>query len=137
PAALRILAPRGEVIAMVKPQFEVGPENVHKGVVRDPALRAAAIDEVARAAAELGLCERGRADSVLPGPEGNVEAFLRLARAEPSWPSLRRHSHGPEPPPLARGIAGGDRRAEPMRAPVVLEHRHSRENATPPPSGCA
>ncbi|HEY8430091.1 MAG TPA: TlyA family RNA methyltransferase [Sandaracinaceae bacterium] len=84
PAALRILAPRGEVIAMVKPQFEVGPENVHKGVVRDPALRAAAIDEVARAAAELGLCERGRADSVLPGPEGNVEAFLRLARAEPS-----------------------------------------------------
>lgn len=80
PAALRILKPRGELVAMVKPQFEVGRENVKKGVVRDAAVRAAAIDEVSRSARELGLAEVARADSTLPGPDGNVEAFLRLAR---------------------------------------------------------
>lgn len=81
PAALRILKQGGEVIAMVKPQFEVGRENVKKGVVRDAGVRDAAIDEVSRSASELGLREMARADSVLAGPDGNVEAFLRLARA--------------------------------------------------------
>lgn len=81
PAAVELLAPDGEIVAMVKPQFEVGPRGAKKGVVRDPALRTAAIESVASAAERLGLVELGRCDSALPGPEGNVEAFLRLRRA--------------------------------------------------------
>lgn len=80
PAAREVLGPAGEALVMVKPQFEVGREKLKRGVVRDGAARAEAIDEVARGAAELGLRELARCDSVLPGPEGNLEAFLRLAR---------------------------------------------------------
>ncbi len=73
-------APGGEVVAMVKPQFEVGRGKLGKrGVVRDPAVREDAIRAVENAARALGLGVRDRCDSVLPGPEGNVEAFLRLA----------------------------------------------------------
>jgi 23S rRNA (cytidine1920-2'-O)/16S rRNA (cytidine1409-2'-O)-methyltransferase len=81
PAAVLVLAPEGEVLAMVKPQFEVGPKNLDRGVVRDPVRRLQAIDGVAAEARALGLRERGRVDSTLPGPEGNLEAFLWLERA--------------------------------------------------------
>ncbi|HJL00646.1 MAG TPA: TlyA family RNA methyltransferase [Polyangiaceae bacterium LLY-WYZ-15_(1-7)] len=84
PAAVALLRPGGEVVAMVKPQFEVGRREVSKtsGVVRDPALRAKAIDAVAAEAAALGLEEVARADAPIKGPKGNHEAFLRLrARA--------------------------------------------------------
>lgn len=79
PAAQRILGANGEILAMVKPQFEVGPKGLKHGVVRDPALRAAAIDGVAAEARALQLRELGRVDSSLPGPDGNLEAFLWLA----------------------------------------------------------
>ena len=69
-------APGGEVLAMVKPQFELGRERVRKGVVRDAADRHEAILAVARAAAELGLPVRGFASSGLPGPKGNRETFV-------------------------------------------------------------
>lgn len=79
--ALAEAAPHAELLVMVKPQFEVGRERVGKGgVVRDPALRREAADRVAEAARALGLAERGRADSRLPGPKGNVEIFLHLRR---------------------------------------------------------
>ena len=66
---------------MVKPQFEVGRERLGSGgVVRDPALRRAALGEVAAAARELGLVLRDAVASPLPGPSGNVEFFLRLVR---------------------------------------------------------
>ncbi len=81
PAIAAILAERGDVLALVKPQFEVGPENVGTGgVVRDEALRARAIDAVAASAARLGLVERARADAAIRGPKGNLEAFLWLTR---------------------------------------------------------
>ncbi len=80
PAARAVLREGGEVVAMVKPQFEVGRHAVDKGVVRDPALRARAIDEVAAQAGRLGLRELARCDSSLAGPDGNVEAFLWLGR---------------------------------------------------------
>lgn len=69
---------------MVKPQFEVGREQVGPGgVVGDPVLRAAAVTAVARRAAELGWHTVGVTASPLPGPSGNVEYFLRLrAQAE-------------------------------------------------------
>jgi 23S rRNA (cytidine1920-2'-O)/16S rRNA (cytidine1409-2'-O)-methyltransferase len=50
------------------------------GVVRDPALRLAALTEVTAAARAIGLVLRGAVASPLPGPSGNVEFFLRLAR---------------------------------------------------------
>jgi 23S rRNA (cytidine1920-2'-O)/16S rRNA (cytidine1409-2'-O)-methyltransferase len=66
---------------MVKPQFEVGRERLGAGgVVREPALRRAALGEVAAAGRELGLVLRGAVASPLPGPSGNVEFFLWLAR---------------------------------------------------------
>jgi 23S rRNA (cytidine1920-2'-O)/16S rRNA (cytidine1409-2'-O)-methyltransferase len=77
PAVADCLAPGGEVLAMVKPQFELGRERVRKGVVRDPADRREAILAVAQAAGDLGLLVRGFASSGLPGPKGNRETFVR------------------------------------------------------------
>lgn len=79
PAARQVLRPDGQIVVMVKPQFEVGRDKLKRGVVRDPSARAEAIDAVARGAADLGLRELARCDSVLPGPDGNLEAFLWLA----------------------------------------------------------
>jgi 23S rRNA (cytidine1920-2'-O)/16S rRNA (cytidine1409-2'-O)-methyltransferase len=82
PAVLACAAPAYDCLAMVKPQFEVGRERVGKGgVVRDPALREEAIAAVADRAESLGAAVRGRAESGLPGPAGNVETFLWLAAA--------------------------------------------------------
>jgi len=77
PAVARCLAPGGEILAMVKPQFELGRERVGKGVVHDPADRREAILAVAVAARDLGLPVRGFASSGLPGPKGNRETFVR------------------------------------------------------------
>ena len=76
PAIARCLAPGGEVLAMVKPQFELGRERVGRGVVRDASDRREAIVKVAEAARELGLSVRGFASSGLPGPKGNRETFV-------------------------------------------------------------
>ncbi|HEX5089415.1 MAG TPA: TlyA family RNA methyltransferase [Nocardioides sp.] len=71
----------GDLVLMVKPQFEVGKDRVGKGgVVRDPALRAEAVAAVAARAASLGWGARAVARSPLPGPSGNVEFFLWLRR---------------------------------------------------------
>jgi len=79
PAVVACLAPGAEIVALVKPQFEVGRGRVGKGgVVRDPALRAEAVASVRAAAESLGLAVTGQSESVLPGPKGNVEVFLRL-----------------------------------------------------------
>jgi 23S rRNA (cytidine1920-2'-O)/16S rRNA (cytidine1409-2'-O)-methyltransferase len=76
PAVARCLAPDGELLAMVKPQFELGRNRVGRGVVRDPEDRREAVLGVARSAAEIGLAVRGFAPSGLPGPKGNRETFL-------------------------------------------------------------
>lgn len=73
----------GELLVMVKPQFEVGKQDLGSGgVVRDPALRQAAVEKVARRAAELGWQASGVVASPLPGPAGNVEYFLWLTRGQ-------------------------------------------------------
>jgi 23S rRNA (cytidine1920-2'-O)/16S rRNA (cytidine1409-2'-O)-methyltransferase len=76
PAVARCLAPGSEVLAMVKPQFELGKERVGRGVVRKAADRREAIVKVAEAVRELGLPVRGFASSGLPGPKGNRETFV-------------------------------------------------------------
>jgi 23S rRNA (cytidine1920-2'-O)/16S rRNA (cytidine1409-2'-O)-methyltransferase len=76
---LSAIAPEAELLLLVKPQFEVGRGEVGKGgVVRDPAQRAAAVEEVCRCAEELGYELLGSAESRLAGPKGNREVFLRL-----------------------------------------------------------
>lgn len=81
PALAGCLTPDGDLVPMVKPQFEVGRERVGSGgVVRDPAVRAQAVRDVAAAAGALGFGVAGLAASPLPGPSGNVEFFLRLRR---------------------------------------------------------
>jgi 23S rRNA (cytidine1920-2'-O)/16S rRNA (cytidine1409-2'-O)-methyltransferase len=76
PAVKGCLAPGGDLLAMVKPQFELGRERVGKGVVRDPSDRREAVLVVAAAARDLGLAVRGFAPSGLPGPKGNRETFV-------------------------------------------------------------
>lgn len=87
PALRSVTTPEGDLVVMVKPQFEVGKERVGKGgVVRDPVLRADAVRSVAAAAAEptVGLGVAGIVASPLPGPSGNVEYFLWLSAGAPS-----------------------------------------------------
>jgi 23S rRNA (cytidine1920-2'-O)/16S rRNA (cytidine1409-2'-O)-methyltransferase len=81
PALARCLAEGGEMLILVKPQFELGPERVGKGgVVRDAESRRDALRAVAEAAADAGLAVRGFASSGLPGPKGNLETFIRLQK---------------------------------------------------------
>jgi 23S rRNA (cytidine1920-2'-O)/16S rRNA (cytidine1409-2'-O)-methyltransferase len=77
PAVAACLArPGGELLAMAKPQFELGRGRVARGVVHDPADRREAVLGVAAAALEAGLSVRGFAPSGLPGPKGNRETFV-------------------------------------------------------------
>ncbi len=88
PAVAGCLAPGGEVLAMVKPQFELGRERVGRGVVRDDGDRRKAILKVAEAARDLGMPVRGFASSGLPGPKGNRETFVWCGGDGPSVDDL-------------------------------------------------
>ncbi|MFQ5666273.1 MAG: TlyA family RNA methyltransferase [Candidatus Binatia bacterium] len=77
PPAIRLVRPQGVVIALVKPQFEVGKGEVGKGgVVRDPGQRQAAVDVIRGFGGALGLTCRGDYLCPIPGPKGNREWFL-------------------------------------------------------------
>lgn len=78
PSAHAILKPEGQLIALVKPQFEVGRDKVGRGVVHDDQLRQLAADEVKQAAVQLGFAILDQVDSTLAGPKGNREIFLHL-----------------------------------------------------------
>jgi 23S rRNA (cytidine1920-2'-O)/16S rRNA (cytidine1409-2'-O)-methyltransferase len=76
-ALFRLLAPGGELLAMVKPQFELGPNRVGRGgVVRSADDRREAVLAVAEAMSDAGLAVVGFASSGLPGPKGNRETFV-------------------------------------------------------------
>lgn len=66
------------VIALVKPQFEVGPKFLKKGVVRSEEKQKEAVTSVRRAAEEFGFTVVGESLSHLKGPKGNQEYFLHL-----------------------------------------------------------
>jgi 23S rRNA (cytidine1920-2'-O)/16S rRNA (cytidine1409-2'-O)-methyltransferase len=83
PALSSVAAPHAHLILMVKPQFEVGREQVGSGVVHDPSLRASAVLGVISVAREHGWWLHGVVASPLPGPQGNVEYFIWLRRAQP------------------------------------------------------
>jgi len=77
PTLARLLPPEGDVVALIKPQFEVGKGEVGKGgVVRDPELHERVIERVRGEASTLGFVERGLVESPLLGPKGNREFFV-------------------------------------------------------------
>jgi 23S rRNA (cytidine1920-2'-O)/16S rRNA (cytidine1409-2'-O)-methyltransferase len=79
PPLLNLIKPGARILALVKPQFEAGPDKVGKGgVVRDEAVRTDAVDRVSSFARSIGLIEQGRADSTIKGPKGNQETFVLL-----------------------------------------------------------
>jgi 23S rRNA (cytidine1920-2'-O)/16S rRNA (cytidine1409-2'-O)-methyltransferase len=81
-AVLACMAPCHDVLAMIKPQFEVGRERVGKGgVVRSAEDRREALVSIGTAARELGAAVLGFCSSGLPGPKGNMETFVWLAEA--------------------------------------------------------
>jgi 23S rRNA (cytidine1920-2'-O)/16S rRNA (cytidine1409-2'-O)-methyltransferase len=82
PPALRLAAPGWQAVVLVKPQFEAGRADVPKGVVRDPAVRARVLREVADAALGWGASVVGVVDSGLPGPKGNREFLLHLQQSD-------------------------------------------------------
>jgi 23S rRNA (cytidine1920-2'-O)/16S rRNA (cytidine1409-2'-O)-methyltransferase len=80
PAVFNVLAPRGQVVALVKPQFEVGRGAVGKGgVVRDPEQHRAVVARLARFSILRGWHVLGVTASPLRGPKGNREFFLHLS----------------------------------------------------------
>ena len=94
PPTLRFLAPDAAIVALVKPQFEVGPALLGKnGVVRDADARAEAIARVTEEARLLGLQVLGGVDCATPGPMGNVEYLL--------WARLTEATRRPPIEPLA------------------------------------
>src|SRR4029077_3807988 len=80
PPVFGVLAPRSEVITLVKPQFEAGREHVGKGgVVRDPAQHRAVAQRLARYSGLRGWHVLGVSASPLRGAKGNREFFLHLS----------------------------------------------------------
>jgi len=81
PKVLGFLSGEGKILALVKPQFEVGKGMVGKGgIVRDEAKRLSAVASVREGAGEIGLCERGVFESPVRGQKGNKEYFIYLER---------------------------------------------------------
>jgi 23S rRNA (cytidine1920-2'-O)/16S rRNA (cytidine1409-2'-O)-methyltransferase len=107
------MSERHDVLALVKPQFELGRARVGKGgVVRAAAERRAALLGVAQAALELGAGVLGFHSSGLPGPKGNRETFIWLCEPARLAAAGRR----------ATGAAGGlDARAQERLAAMVRE----------------
>ena len=98
PAVDACLAPGGEILAMVKPQFELGRERVGRGgVVRSPSDRRDAIRAVCSFLDGLGLRVGGLAASGLQGPKGNLETFVWCGRSLPPVADLESALSGVEP----------------------------------------
>lgn len=86
PVAHTLLRDGGEVVALIKPQFEAGREKVgKKGVVRDPAVHREVLETVTAFAQSAGFAILGLTFSPIRGPEGNIEylAYLKKEAAEP------------------------------------------------------
>ena len=96
--------PGGDLVVMVKPQFEVGRERLARtGVVGSDSERRRAVASVAEAAAAAGLALRGLAQSPLPGQDGNLEYFLWLSR-----PGEDERGPGPAPSSATGDAAATD-----------------------------
>jgi len=96
PALAGLLKADGQMVLLVKPQFEVGRGKVGKGgIVRDPALHEEAIASVVKAAAESGMALQDRVTSSITGAKGNVEFLIHLIPAGDTPPAP---TEAPNPP---------------------------------------
>jgi len=75
-AIKNILKAGGDLVVLIKPQFEAGPESVHKGVVRDDRIQAQVIEQVVSGMARAGLSPVDLSYSPITGPAGNIEFLL-------------------------------------------------------------
>jgi 23S rRNA (cytidine1920-2'-O)/16S rRNA (cytidine1409-2'-O)-methyltransferase len=77
-----LLSPGGELVALVKPQFEAGRKAASRGrgVIRDESIRLAAVADARASIEAAGFTVVGEADSAVPGPKGNVERFVYARR---------------------------------------------------------
>jgi 23S rRNA (cytidine1920-2'-O)/16S rRNA (cytidine1409-2'-O)-methyltransferase len=80
PVAYKSISEKGFILAMIKPQFELEPSEIKKGVVRDEKLRQKAINKVKNFALNLDFKIISEADSGLKGPKGNLEHFVLLQK---------------------------------------------------------
>jgi len=88
PALAPLLGEGGDMVCLVKPQFEVGQAKLGKGgIVRDVRAREEAVTRVVMAAGACGLAERGRMTSPIEGSEGNIEFLLWLKMEAGSGPA--------------------------------------------------
>jgi 23S rRNA (cytidine1920-2'-O)/16S rRNA (cytidine1409-2'-O)-methyltransferase len=78
PVVPALLRPGADVVALVKPQFEAGRAEVRKGVIHDAAVQARVLEEIAAAAAAIGLTRAASTPSPITGQKGNVELLLHL-----------------------------------------------------------
>jgi 23S rRNA (cytidine1920-2'-O)/16S rRNA (cytidine1409-2'-O)-methyltransferase len=78
PHVMTLLTRPAQILAMVKPQFEVGPQKLKKGVVRSEVHQKEAVDEVIEFSKGLGIEVAGMSPAKLKGPKGNQEYFLHL-----------------------------------------------------------
>ena len=77
-----LLKDTGEIVALIKPQFEAGRGNVgKKGVVRDPEVHRSVIREVLAYSREIGFSPKGLTFSPIKGPEGNIEYLVHLVQS--------------------------------------------------------
>lgn len=124
PAVRDLLKPGGRVIALVKPQFEAGREQVgRRGVVRDPKVHRAVLRQVLLALGPLGLRPGGLTPSPIRGPEGNIEYLVLASDAGPE-PALEGTAPACTPAPPGAGPLDG---VPPEQAATILgpewEHR--------------
>jgi len=82
PKVKQLVGRNGEIVSLIKPQFEAGREKVKKGVVKDSIVHKQVIDKIKMLAGKLGLKIKGLITSPIKGPSGNVEYFIYLKKEE-------------------------------------------------------
>ena len=78
PVVPPVMRPGADLVALVKPQFEAGRDEVRKGIIRDAAVHARVLDEVTAAGAEVGLTRVASTSSPITGQKGNVEFLVHF-----------------------------------------------------------
>jgi len=80
PAIGKLLASRPRLLALIKPQFEVGRRDIKKGIVRDPSVHRRVCADIAGFLTGQGWRVGGQMRSPIPGGDGNAEFFIEAAR---------------------------------------------------------
>ena len=128
--ARNLLQPAGEMVCLIKPQFEAGREKVgKKGVVRDPYVHGEVIQKVMDFADLMGFLILGLTWSPVKGPEGNIEYLIHLRREEPEGKTVPAQEHEAleRLEELLREQSGISRRPELQKlARAVVKEAHSR-----------